>query len=193
MSIDEVMTFWLGDVDDRGISPPEAQKKWWTKDPDFDALVRERFGALHQAVVAGEHESWRDSPRGAAAMVIVLDQFSRNMYRDDPRMYANDIRAMEVAAEAIERGHDSEIGLHARFFLYMPFMHCEQVEAQKRCIGLMEMMAKLDECFADNVKYAIAHHDIVARFGRFPHRNDILERESTHEEKEFLEQPGSSF
>lgn len=193
MSIDEVLGFWLGEVDDRGIAPPEARKRWWKKDPGFDAEVRERFGELHREVAAGQHDDWTQTPRGAAAAVIVLDQFSRNMFRDDPRMYAQDARACAIADEAIARGFDDALGLHARFFLYMPFMHAEDLAAQERCVALMQELAALDESFAPNVDYAIAHRDIVARFGRFPHRNAILGRTSSPEEVAFLKEPGSSF
>lgn len=193
MSYEAVLEFWLGETDEDGLCSEERQKRWWKKDPDFDARVRNRFGELHADVVAGNHEDWRNAPRGLVAYVIVLDQFSRNLFRDDPRMYANDIRATEAAEEGIAKGLDEQLGAHARFFLYMPFMHCESIEKQHRCVELVEALAAEHPTLKKNVKYAEQHRDIVERFGRFPHRNEILNRESTAEEIEFLQEPGSSF
>lgn len=193
MSWEAVLDFWLGETNEDGLCSEAKQKQWWTKDPDFDARIRERFGDLHADVVAGAHEDWRERPKSLVAYVIVLDQFSRNLFRDDPRMYANDIRATEAAEAGIAKGFDRELGAHARMFLYMPFMHCESIEKQDRCVELFEQLADEHEPFAGNVKYAEQHRDIVKRFGRFPHRNDILDRETTTEEEDFLKQPGSSF
>lgn len=176
-SIDDVIAFWF-----------EDDKRWWKKDPAFDAEIREHFGALHQAIEADEREDWLQTARGALAYVIVLDQFSRNMFRDTGRMFASDARALRAAKNAIDAGHDQALSKSERGFLYMPLMHSEALADQERCI---ELFAANDS--PNSVKFAQMHRDIVQRFGRFPHRNALLGRESTDEEREFLQQPGSSF
>ncbi len=174
--MDDVLTFWFAD-----------EARWWKKDPAFDAEITRRFGALHAAIERGEHEAWLGTARGALAYVIVLDQFSRNMFRGDPRAFASDARARAAAKTALEKGFDQELTKHERSFLYMPLMHSEELVDQDQCVELFrsENPGQLD--------YAVRHRDIVARFGRFPHRNAILGRASTPEETEFLKQPGSSF
>lgn len=192
-SFDDLLSFWLGELDANGLADPEHQRLWWRHDAELDAELRERFGELHAAVVAGEHEDWRATPRGALAYVIVLDQLSRNLYRNTPQMYAQDERAVSVARESLARGDAKELRLHERLFLVMPFMHSESLADQERCITLLQELAELHESLAGNVGYAIQHRDIVARFGRFPHRNRILGRVSSAEEEAFLLEPGSSF
>lgn len=175
--MDDVIAFWFAD-------PARA----WTKDPAFDAEIRARFSALHEAIERGEHLEWRDTPRGALAYVIVLDQFSRNMFRDSPRMFASDARALEVARASIERGLDQALPPDQRAFLYLPFMHSEARADQDRSVELFRSLG-----IANSLRYAELHRDIVQRFGRFPHRNALLGRTTTDEEREFLTQPNSSF
>lgn len=193
MTAEDVLSFWIGSLDDDGLAAPDKRKQWWTQDPAFDEALRQRFGALHAEVARGDHEDWVDTPRGAVAYVIVLDQFSRNLFRGTPEMYAHDARALEVARDALARGDADALGLHERFFLIMPFMHSEGLADQERCVELAQELTALHPSFEGNVDYAIQHRDIVARFGRFPHRNEIVGRETTAEEAEFLKQPGSSF
>ncbi len=176
-TIDELLAFWFADP-----------ARWWKKDPAFDAELRARFEALHAAIEQGGHEDWLDSPRGALAYVIVLDQLSRNMFRDDPRAFASDARARAAARGALERGFDRALPEDQRAFLYMPFMHSEELADQDRCIELFTGLAG-----SNQLGYAERHRDIIRRFGRFPHRNAVLGRASTPEEIEFLKQPGSSF
>jgi uncharacterized protein (DUF924 family) len=175
-SIDEVLTFWFAD-----------SGRWWKKDPAFDAEIRDRFLELYDAVVRDEREDWLETSRGALAYVIVLDQFSRNMFRASARMFESDPRALAATRRALDRSFDRGLSGDERMFLYMPFMHSEDIADQNRCVGL----------FASALQqwrpYAEAHRDIVRRFGRFPHRNALLGRPSTSEELEFLKQPGSSF
>ena len=125
--------------------------------------------------------------------MIVLDQLSRNLFRGTPGMYVNDERALAVARQSLDVGDHEMLRLHERFFLVMPFMHAESLPDQERCVAEVKVLAELHEALARNVEFAIAHRDIVARFGRFPHRNDILGRESSDEERAFLKEPGSSF
>lgn len=193
-----VLEFWFGPLDADGRASPERRARWWQKSEAFDSEIRERFGVLHSEIVAGEHTAWAERPSGAIALVIVLDQLSRNMFRGGPGMYATDEEARTIADRAIERGFDQELAAAERTFLYMPFMHCESLEAQERCIALFASMVEASDGVvakgaAGSLDFARRHRDIVARFGRFPHRNAILGRESTPEELEFLQGPGSSF
>jgi uncharacterized protein (DUF924 family) len=196
--IDEVLSFWFGELDELGQADEDHKKRWFTKDPAFDEEIRRRFGALHGAVAGGEREEWLEAPRGRLAYVIVLDQFSRNMFRDTGEMFAWDGRARDVAVEGIDAGLDRELGVAERGFLYMPLMHSEALEDQERCVALFaawqgEAPPEAKEWVGYSLKFAEAHRDIVARFGRFPHRNAALGRASSDEELEFLKQPGSSF
>jgi uncharacterized protein (DUF924 family) len=183
---EEVLGFWFGKLDEQGRVDAAHVSRWWRKDPAFDAEIRTRFGALHEAVLGGEREHWLTTPRGRLAFVIVLDQFSRNMYRDSARAFAGDGRAVEVVLDGLAAGADQQLRAQERPFFYMPLMHSERLEFQDRCIALFENDA-------DFVKYAGRHRDIIRRFGRFPHRNAVLGRPCTDEELAFLEQPGSSF
>jgi len=137
--------------------------------------------------VRGELEQWRSTPLAALALVVVLDQFSRNMFRGSPGAFAGDPAALAAAAGAIERGFDRLLSAQERTFVYMPFEHAEDLEAQRRSLALFEALDPND------MEYARRHHEIIARFGRFPHRNAVLGRESTPEEIEFLKRSGSSF
>lgn len=176
-TIDEVLAFWFADP-----------TRWWKKDPAFDAEVQGRFLALHDAIMRGEREDWLATPRGALAYVVVLDQFSRNMFRGTGRMFASDARALAAARRALARGDDRALAADERIFLYMPFMHSEDIADQDRCVALFTASPSEEQ-----LRYAEMHRDIIRRFGRFPHRNALLGRASTPEEEEFLKQPGSSF
>ncbi len=176
-AIDDVLSFWMSDP-----------ARWWKKDPAFDEQIRERFLALHEAIDRGEHEGWLDTPRGALAYVIVLDQFSRNMFRESPRAFASDPRARAATKRALERGDDRALPVDERVFLYMPLMHSEDLADQERSVELFGALGA-----AEQLRFAQVHRDIVRRFGRFPHRNGPLGRTSTPEEIEFLKGPGSSF
>ena len=162
-----------------------GSKRWYTPDAAFDAEVRRRFFGLWQRAAAGELSSWETSDDGALALVIVLDQFPRNMFRGDARTYASDALAREVALRAIERGVDARIDPGLREFLYLPFNHSEQLSDQLRCIELTRAAGN-----AENLKWAEHHADIIRRFGRFPHRNRLLGRATTPEEQAFLDEGG---
>ncbi len=161
--------------------------RWYTRDAAFDALIRSRFLALWQKAAAGELSSWEASDDGALALVIVLDQFPRNMFRDDRRTYSTDALAREIAGRAIARGADKRVEGTLLEFLYMPFMHSELLADQLRCV---ELFGKAGS--PENLRYAADHADIIRRFGRFPHRNRILGRMTTSEEQAFLDQGGFS-
>ena len=173
----DVLAFWRQAGGDR----------WYKRDDAFDADIRHRFHETWQKAVAGELSSWETSDDGALALVIVLDQFPRNMFRNDPRTYANDHFAREVANRAIARGVDGRIDPILLEFLYMPLMHSEHPADQQRCVALFRGSGN-----SDNLKYAEQHADIIRRFGRFPHRNRTLGRETTAEEQAFLDAGGFS-
>ena len=186
----EVLEFWFGREGDPEYG--QFRDEWFRKDPDFDARVTQQFADLYEEAASGELDGWRDEAEGCLALVIVLDQFPRNMFRGDGRTHAADGKALETAEYAVEHALDRELPAFQRMFLYMPFMHSEEVEIQRRSVGLFERLA--DEPGAPDVtSYAAGHRDIVERFGRFPHRNEILGRKTTPEEAEFLKTEGSSF
>jgi uncharacterized protein (DUF924 family) len=162
--------------------------QWFKKDPAFDASTRERFLGLHEALVSCENHNLLADAQIALAAVIVLDQMSRNMFRDTPRAFATDALALWLAEAAIARGFDAGLTKDQRIFLYLPFQHSEDRQLQARGVALMASLGD-----AEQSKWAEGHRAIVDRFGRFPHRNRILGRASTPEETEFLKQPGSSF
>lgn len=197
-NFEEVLSLWFGELDANGRADELHTGRWWRRDPAFDDLLRERFGALHEAVARGERDHWLDSPRGRLAVIIVLDQLSRNMFRGTGRMFAYDAKALHAALEGVELGMDRSLACDERSFFYMPLMHSEDASAQRRCVELFEALRDAlpnpaRERMESNVVYAVKHREFVERFGRFPHRNTLLGRESTPEEEEFLKQPGSSF
>ncbi|HYX90795.1 MAG TPA: DUF924 family protein [Myxococcaceae bacterium] len=195
---EHVLTFWFGTLDELGRADTPHARRWWRSDPDFDREIRQRFGAEHDAVARGERDYWLESARGRLAFVVVLDQFSRNMFRGTGRMFAYDARALEVALEGIDGGVDKRLRHAERQFIYLPLMHSEQLAIQERCVALFtawldELAGELRQQVQEGLKFAEQHRDIIRRFGRFPHRNALLGRESTPAELEFLKQPGSSF
>jgi uncharacterized protein (DUF924 family) len=199
---EEICSFWFGELDADGRATAETQQRWFKKDPQFDALVRQRFLASYDAAVEGGLDSWRREPRGALALILVLDQFSRNMFRGEAQMYSGDDIALAVAKEGLAAGLDAEMGVAERTFFRMPLMHSEVLADQDACVATFEALASeyrdsgregLAKSVEGTLEYAVAHRDIVAKWGRFPHRNAILGRTSTPEEVAFLEGPGSSF
>jgi len=185
-----ILDFWFGREDEPGYG--EFRNVWFQKDEDFDREVQTRFREDHERAANGDLDGWREEAQSALALVILLDQFPRNIFRGDAQTHATDAKAQEVSEHAIERALDRELPAFQRMFLYMPFMHSESVEAQRKSVELFERLR--DEPGGPDVtEYAAGHRDIVERFGRFPHRNAILGRETTPEEAEFLTQPGSSF
>lgn len=176
---DSVLDFWF-----RETQPAQ----WWKADPAFDALVRTRFGALHARAVQAELHGWRTTPAGRLAEVLVLDQFSRNIHRGTPLAFAADPLALGLAQEAVAAGADLALPIEQRAFLYLPWMHSES--AAIHVVGEALMRERAPQ---HTHEFELKHQRIVDRFGRYPHRNDILGRASTPEEIEFLKQPGSSF
>lgn len=179
MSPQDVLHFWFGEA------TPEQH---FGNDASFDAEIRARFGEAHQAAARGELATWRDTPEGRLAEIIVLDQFSRNLFRDDARAFATDGMALVLAQEAIRAGADRDMQAIRRAFLYMPFMHSES-----RAIHVEAEHLFRQPGLENNYAFELKHKAIIDRFGRYPHRNRVLDRASTPEELAFLEQPGSSF
>jgi len=176
---EDILTFWFKEI---------TPKQWWLKDPAFDELIAARFSVVHLAAVAGELNHWRTNGTARLAEIIILDQFSRNIYRDQPQSFAADGMALALAQEAVRQGLDKELNALERSFLYMPYMHSES-----RLIHQQAETLYRDNGIDDNLKFEVLHRQIIDRFGRYPHRNDILGRVSTPQEKAFLLQPGSKF
>ena len=179
MTFKSIINFWFQEIE---------PKKWWVKDPQFDHLLNERFAEIHQQAIAGELSDWRSCGEGRLAEIIVLDQFSRNMFRDTPRAFAADPLALCLSQWAIEEGEDIVLTQQQRQFLYMPFMHSESKSIHQKAV---ELYATLDKGYGYD--FELKHKAIIDRFGRYPHRNEILGRISTDQELAFLKQPDSSF
>ena len=175
---DEVLKFWFVQA---------GPERWWSSDPAFDAEIRRRFAALHAQAARGELHGWRSVPRGRLAEIIVLDQFSRNLFRESPLAFAQDPAALACAQEAVHAGALDELQPEERAFLLMPYMHSESREVHLEAERLFRGHARA------NYAFELRHKAIIDRFGRYPHRNAVLGRVSTPEELEFLKQPGSRF
>lgn len=184
----EVLDFWFGTGADYG----HRHKRWFAKDAAFDAGVRERFAPLLEELTAGGHRDWLLEPAACLARIVVLDQLPRQIFRGSAKAFAADPLALEAARLAVAQRYDAGMLAVERLFVYLPFEHSESLEDQERACALMEPLAQFPET-DDALRYAVAHRDIIARFGRFPHRNAALGRASTSEELEFLRQPGSAF
>lgn len=174
---DEIIQFWK----DAG------EENWFKSDPAFDEKVSARFLETYEAGMRGEFDAWENSAEGALALVLLFDQFPRNMFRGTPKAFASDEKAKLIADRAIAAGHDKAVEPALHTFFYLPFMHSEELADQERCVALMEQGGK-----PENIKYAEIHLDAIERFGRFPHRNVILGRKSTPEEVAYLADGGFS-
>jgi uncharacterized protein (DUF924 family) len=179
LQLGEVLEFWFEEL---------TKKEWFGGGPELDELICKRFASVHAAVAAGEYWKYRSTPESFLAEVIVLDQFSRNMFRDTPEMFAYDPMALTLAQQAILAGYDTELPPEQRAFLYLPFMHSESPLMHIEAMRLFEALGS-DE----HLKYEKIHKDIIDRFGRYPHRNETLGRKSTAEEKEYLANNDESF
>ena len=195
MTPTDIIEFWLGPTPDDVESVTKASKRWYAMDSGLDTEIRNRFGPLIQAARQGALAAWEATPQGALGLVILLDQFTRNAYRGTPEAFGGDALALAVATRAVERGLDRELGHAGRAVLYHPFEHSEEPSDQVRSVALFEALAREAppawRAFATEfVPYAHSHRDVIARFGRFPHRNPILGRASTPEEKAYLDAGG---
>ena len=187
----EVLDFWFLPPDNPAYG--QSRMEWFRKDDAFDAQIRARFGALIDAAIDGGLREWDATPYGALARLIVLDQFTRNVYRGTPRAFAGDTRALALAIALTQAGQDEQLPPMLRAFAYLPFEHAEDLAMQARAVELFQLLSQAQPGFDGMLDYAERHQEVIARFGRFPHRNAILGRASTPQELEFLRQPGSSF
>ena len=178
-SAQQVLEFWFDQLE---------PKQHFVKDDSLDTRIRQGFGPLHRAALACELWPWRNSVTGRLAEIIVLDQFSRNIYRDQPKAFDGDNLALCLAQEAVALGMDQQLEPQSRAFLYMPYMHSESRLIQAQSVILFEQLG-----IEDNYRFAALHRDIIERFGRYPHRNAVLGRKSSEDELSFLQEPGSSF
>lgn len=178
-AIDDILEFWFA---------PDVKDRWWDKDPKFDQTIRDRFLDLHEAACNGDCADWTETARGCLALVLLLDQFPRNMFRDTARAFATDADARAITNKALAAGLDDSLPPDQRMFLYIPLEHSEDMADQDRSVALM---AGLGNPQTDD--YAKAHRELIARFGRFPHRNAVLGRTSTPEEEIYLADPDAGF
>ncbi len=190
MTFDDVLSFWFGTTDlSKQLAP---RRMWFAKDAEVDRAVSERFGALMDEAASGALDAWRKEAPSCLALIILLDQFPRNVYRGSARAFATDPAALQHALYALDHGFDREVAPVARWFFYLPLEHCESLERQRDALARFKMLQGTPGWSA-GVGSAEKHLAIIERFGRFPHRNAILGRESTPEELEFLKGEGASF
>ena len=195
---DSILQFWFGSETDALAIAKRQAELWWGKSSALDTEIRERFGALREQVVQGECDSWRETARGRLALIISVDQFSRNMFRGKPEAFSYDYLAQEWCLDGLDSGADAELQPIERVFFYLPLEHSESRVDQVRSVACFSELLKQappqqQELFAGYLDFARKHQAIVERFARFPHRNQILDRTSTDAEIRFLEEPGSSF
>lgn len=185
-----ILNFWFGNP-----TEPEygkQQKFWFNKQPEFDNELRTRFQQDYEQAATGHLENWKDHPESCLALILLLDQLPRNMFRGTPQAFATDNQAVATAETAVKNGYDQQLLAVQRWFIYLPFEHSENIQHQQKAVNLFQQLSNDTES-QSTIEYAIKHLEVIQRFGRFPHRNEILGRISTTEEKEFLKQPGTSF
>ena len=198
MTIEAVLEFWFGLNSDDAAVAKEKSAFWWSKNPQFDDEIRERFAGLVTKAGASALSEWQSTPGGRLALILLKDQFPRNIYRDSPQAFAYDPQALALSVDGIDQGLDLKLRRIERVFFYLPLEHAESLEHQDESVKQFRQLiddvgADQKDVFAEYLDFAVRHRDIIARFGRFPHRNKILGRQSTLEELAFLNEPGSSF
>jgi len=198
--INRILDFWFGDIGEGEVPNEERQKMWWAKNEYIDSLIKQQFEPELLKAASGGLNNWLNSSEGTLAVIILLDQFPRNIYRGSPEAFSFDSKTLSVSEKGIEKGYDKKLHPVKRIFFYIPFMHSEELGMQNRSVELFTSLEKEFESneeiravVSNSKDFAIRHMEIIKRFGRFPHRNEILGRESTTKELEFLRQPGSSF
>ena len=188
---ESVLAFWFGEPG--GAELGSQRKQWFTKSDAFDAAIRDRFGPTIERALRGELDAWANEPRSALARILLLDQFTRNAFRDTPRAFAGDTQTLAAASAMVGSRHDEALPPFMRAFVYMPFEHAEGLAMQDEAVRLFTRLMAADPALAHMLDYAYRHRTVIERFGRFPHRNEILARQSTAEELAYLAQPGSGF
>ena len=194
----DVLRFWFGTHPLDEATLLAMQPQWFRKSDEFDAQIRARFASAIEAALTGQLDGWAAQPEGRLALLVLLDQFTRNAFRGQPRSFAGDARALALALQGIEQGHDRAVPPVARLFCYLPLEHAEDATLQAQGVALFarlleEAAPAQRDFFAGTLDFARKHQDVIARFGRFPHRNAILGRASTAQEAAYLAQPGAGF
>ncbi len=197
ISIESINHFWFGEIK-AGQVVPSQKKRWFSVDPLWDQEIRHHFEDTLLQAASGQLDEWQQSPAGALALIILLDQFSRNIYRGSSQAFAFDEKALEVAKCGVDAGVDKSLWPVQRSFFYLPFEHSESIKEQQRSVALFESLyqfvdPEFKEQFSSSLDYAREHHDLIAQFGRFPHRNAVLGRESRAEEIAFLKRDGRAY
>lgn len=197
-SPETICEFWFGSSQDDLEVAQQRSQLWWSKNPTVDAEIKARFSGYLSKVVSGELEEWRQSPLGTLALILLTDQFPRNMFRGTAQAFAYDAIARALCKQGIKDGTDQSLRPIQRVFFYLPLEHSESLADQEHCLQLFQQLAEASEphlksIFENYIDFAVRHRDIIDRFDRFPHRNAILNRNSTQAEIEFLKTPGSSF
>lgn len=193
LSPEDILEFWFGNAPSNGEEVARRFVIWFKSDPNYDKVIRERFTGTPERAVAGELNHWAQTARGSLALIILFDQFPRNIFRGDARAFATDERANAIAIDGIESGLDVELQLIERLFFYIPFEHAENLSAQNRCVSLYQQLyeiatPELKQLISQSVGESQKHRDVIRRFGRFPHRNHTLGRVSSNEEQAWAAQ-----
>ena len=191
-TIEEIHDFWFGELDEKGLCTSERNALWFGANEETDETCRIQFGAALSEAVQGELNYWTQTDRGLVALVVLLDQFSRNIHRAKAQAFSGDPLALALAQETIASGRHLQLPAIHRVFLYLPLEHCEELAIQNQCVELYQALANKTGSpqFASFTRYAVAHRDVIAKFGRFPHRNLVLERSSSADELAYLEEHG---
>lgn len=189
--IEDIIRFWFDRLPHES-GTGSYRKVWFAKDPAFDQEIETRFRSVYEQAAAGKLDHWQETAIGSLALILLLDQFPRNLFRGQSRAFATDDKALAIAQRLIDQGRDQDLPPIQRWFVYLPLMHSENLDHQNQCVELFETLRENPEIESAYI-YALKHRDVIEQFGRFPHRNPFLGRTTTPEEAEFLKQPGSSF
>ena len=191
-AIDDIHDYWFGPLDDTGMANAIKEKLWFQSTNEDDEVCQIRFGPLVQEAIAGGLDDWAESDKGLVALILLLDQFTRTIYRGTPAAFSGDARALALAQHCIAHGHHQRLPAIHQVFLYLPLEHCEDLDVQNECVELFDALGSITGIarVADFGRYAVAHREVIEKFGRFPHRNPILGRSSSPEEEEYLQTHG---
>ncbi|MBD0335634.1 MAG: DUF924 domain-containing protein [Cyanobacteria bacterium Co-bin13] len=191
--VEAILNFWFGDPALPNSEYGQQRQVWFKKDPAFDETLRDHFLADYERAAAGQLNDWQAQPHSCLALIVLLDQLPRNLFRGDPRSFATDGQALATARYAVQQGFDQALIAVERIFVYLPFEHSENLADQQESVRLSQALVHQHPELENIFDYALRHRDVIERFGRFPHRNEVLGRETTPAEAEFLTQPGSRF
>ena len=189
-TVNQILDYWFGEIEE-GFCTEDRGKLWFAGGEEVDATIREQFGKEVELACNNELDAWQETPRGRMALILLLDQFTRNIYRGTSEAFAHDAQAQAICKAGLDLGHDQELPYVMRSFFYLPLEHAEDPDSQERCVALYRALhAEVPEPYKEktksNLEYALLHRDIIVQFGRFPHRNQALGRTSTPEEEAYL-------